>query len=73
VVDSDPVIVERILRNLVSNAVRYTERGRIVVGYRRRGPRLAEAEASGLLLLHKPVPKGKLRAAIANLTKSGGR
>ena len=29
--------------------------------------RLVEAQASGLLLLHKPVPKGKLRAAIANL------
>ncbi len=29
--------------------------------------RLAEAQASGLLLLHKPVPKGKLRATIANL------
>jgi two-component system, sensor histidine kinase len=41
VVDSDLVLVERILRNLVSNAVRCTERGRIVVGYRRRGPRLA--------------------------------
>jgi two-component system, sensor histidine kinase len=27
VVDSDPALVERILRNLVSNAVRYTERG----------------------------------------------
>jgi two-component system, sensor histidine kinase len=35
--------------------------------------RLAEAEASGLLLLHKPVAKGKLRAAIANLKRSGGR
>jgi two-component system, sensor histidine kinase len=35
--------------------------------------RLAEAEASGLLLLHKPVPNGKLRAAIANLTRSAGR
>ena len=32
---SDPVLVERILRNLVSNAVRYTERGRVVVGCRR--------------------------------------
>jgi two-component system, sensor histidine kinase len=41
VVDSDPVLVERILRNLVSNAVLYTERGRIVVGCRRRGPRIA--------------------------------
>ena len=29
--------------------------------------RLAEAEASGLLLLHKPVSNGKLRAAIFNL------
>jgi signal transduction histidine kinase/CheY-like chemotaxis protein len=37
VVASDPMFVERILRNLVSNAVRYTERGRILVGCRRRG------------------------------------
>lgn len=29
--------------------------------------RLSEAQASGLLLLHKPVPHGKLRAAIGNL------
>jgi signal transduction histidine kinase/ActR/RegA family two-component response regulator len=36
-VRSDPVLVERILRNLISNAIRYTERGRIVVGCRRRG------------------------------------
>jgi hypothetical protein len=34
---------------------------------------LAEVEASGLQLLHKPVPNGKLRAAIANLTRSVGR
>ncbi len=40
-IDSDPVLVERILRNLVSNAVRYTERGRILVGCRRRGSMLA--------------------------------
>ena len=36
VVRTDPVLMERILRNLVSNAVRYTDRGRIVVGCRRR-------------------------------------
>ncbi len=29
--------------------------------------RLVEAQASGLLLLHKPVPNGKLRAAVVNL------
>ena len=34
---SDPILVERILRNLVSNAVRYTAQGRVLVGCRRRG------------------------------------
>jgi signal transduction histidine kinase/CheY-like chemotaxis protein len=33
---ADPAFVERILRNLVSNAVRYTRRGRILVGCRRK-------------------------------------
>ena len=32
---SDPALVERILRNLVSNAIRYTNHGRVVVGCRR--------------------------------------
>ncbi len=36
VVRSDPVLLERIVLNLVSNAVRYTVRGGIVVGCRRR-------------------------------------
>jgi two-component system, sensor histidine kinase len=34
-VQTDPVLLERILRNLVSNAVRYTDNGRVVVGCRR--------------------------------------
>jgi signal transduction histidine kinase/CheY-like chemotaxis protein len=37
IVDCDPVLLERILRNLVANAVRYTDHGRILVGCRRRG------------------------------------
>lgn len=37
VVSTDPILLERILRNLVSNAVRYTDRGRVLVGCRRRG------------------------------------
>ena len=41
VVLSDALLVERILSNLVTNAVRYTERGRILVGCRRRGSTLA--------------------------------
>ncbi len=36
-VDSDPVLLERILRNLVANALRYTRQGGVVVGARRRG------------------------------------
>jgi two-component system, sensor histidine kinase len=39
-VRSDRVLLERILLNLVSNAVRYTERGGIVVGCRRSGDAL---------------------------------
>ena len=35
-VDSDPVVLSRVLSNLVANAVRYTEHGRIVVGCRWR-------------------------------------
>jgi signal transduction histidine kinase/CheY-like chemotaxis protein len=34
---SDPALVERILSNLISNALRYTERGRVLVGARRLG------------------------------------
>lgn len=36
----DPFLLERILRNFISNAIRYTERGGVVVGCRRVGERL---------------------------------
>ena len=39
-VRSDAILLERILLNLVSNAVRYTARGGVVVGCRRRGEQL---------------------------------
>jgi len=34
---SDPVLLERILRNLVANALRYTNEGGVLLGCRRRG------------------------------------
>ncbi|GGF72348.1 hypothetical protein GCM10011332_27910 [Terasakiella brassicae] len=37
---SDPLQFDRILRNLIANAVRYTQSGRILVGARREGERL---------------------------------
>ncbi|MBF0332578.1 MAG: PAS domain-containing protein, partial [Alphaproteobacteria bacterium] len=39
-VASDPVLLQRVLRNLIENAIRYTRKGGIVVGCRRRGDRL---------------------------------
>ncbi len=36
-VDTDPNLLRRLVQNLVSNAVKYTRRGRVVVGVRRRG------------------------------------
>ena len=36
-VESDPAILGLILRNLVSNAIRYTERGGLLIGCRQRG------------------------------------
>jgi signal transduction histidine kinase/CheY-like chemotaxis protein len=36
-VSTDPILLERILRNLVSNAIHHTATGRILVGCRRRG------------------------------------
>jgi signal transduction histidine kinase/CheY-like chemotaxis protein len=36
-VHTDPALLERILRNLASNALRYTKRGGVVIGCRRKG------------------------------------
>ncbi len=37
VVDSDPIFLRRIAQNLVSNAIKYTHRGGVAVGARRKG------------------------------------
>jgi signal transduction histidine kinase len=37
---ADPLLVERVLRNLVSNAIRYTHDGSVLVSCRRRGGQL---------------------------------
>ena len=34
---TDPQLLERLLRNLITNAIRYTERGGVLLGCRRRG------------------------------------
>jgi signal transduction histidine kinase/CheY-like chemotaxis protein len=40
-IQSDPVLLERVLRNIAVNAVRYTESGGVLIGCRRRGERLS--------------------------------
>lgn len=40
VVYGDPILLERILRNFIANAVRYTDRGGLLIGCRRIGQRL---------------------------------
>jgi PAS domain S-box-containing protein len=39
-VATDPTLFERILRNILSNAIRHTEQGRVLLGARRRGSTL---------------------------------
>ena len=54
---SDPVLLERIMRNLVANAVRYTDRGKVVLGARRSaGTIRIEVWDSG-----RGIPKDKHR------------
>lgn len=39
VVESDPTFLRRVAQNLVSNAIKYTDRGGVLVGVRKRGGR----------------------------------
>jgi len=66
---ADPLLVERIMRNLVSNAIRYTVDGSVLVSCRRRGDRLmlqvwdtgpgiAEGEQSKVFEGFYQVPNG---------------
>lgn len=49
VVRSDPAMLERMLRNLTANALRYTEKGGILIGCRQRGGRVRiEVRDSGI-------------------------
>ncbi len=38
---SDALLLERAIRNLLSNALRYTDQGRVLIGVRRRGPKIS--------------------------------
>jgi signal transduction histidine kinase len=62
---SDPVLLERLLRNLLVNALRYTDRGRVLLGCRRHGDRVAVVVAdSGI-----GIPADKLEAIFEDFTR----
>jgi signal transduction histidine kinase/CheY-like chemotaxis protein len=57
-VRSDPLLLERILLNLISNALHYTRRGRIVIGCRSRGAEVDIVVAdSGIGIAADHLPK----------------
>ena len=57
-VRTDPRLLEQMLRNLVSNALKYTEHGRVLLGCRRRGDTLRiEVWDTGI-----GIPDGELQA-----------
>ena len=58
IVHSDPTLLEQMIRNLLSNALKYTEHGKILLGCRRHGDRLRiEVWDTGL-----GIPQGQLKA-----------
>ncbi|WP_281262059.1 PAS domain-containing hybrid sensor histidine kinase/response regulator [Azospirillum thermophilum] len=68
-VRSDPAHLERILRNLLENALRYTPRGRILIGCRRRGDAVrVEVWDSGL-----GIPADRLCDIFEEFTQLGDR
>ena len=56
-VRTDPALLRRILQNLVCNALRYTRRGKVLIGCRRRGSRvLVEVWDTGVGIAEDQIP-----------------
>ena len=68
-VHSDPVLLERILSNLISNAIRYTPSGCVLIACRRRGEQLRiEVRDSGI-----GIPAEKQELIFQEFTRLGNK
>lgn len=57
-VRSDPHLLDQMVRNLLSNAIRYTEKGEVLLGCRHRGDRLRiEVWDTGVGIAREDIPK----------------
>ncbi|MBK9116349.1 MAG: hybrid sensor histidine kinase/response regulator [Betaproteobacteria bacterium] len=71
-VRSDAALLERMLRNLVANAIRYTETGGVLVGARRRHGRVAlEVVDTGMGIA--PEHRGRIFEEFYQVRGAGGR
>ncbi|HET8876410.1 MAG TPA: ATP-binding protein [Casimicrobiaceae bacterium] len=71
--DSDPVLLQRILLNVIANALRYTRDGRILIGCRRRGDEAEVIVADtgiGIDAVHLPQVFEEFYTAVP--TQAGG-
>lgn len=67
VVHADPALVDMAVRNLLSNAIRYTDRGGVLLASRRRGARVAiEVWDTGI-----GIPAGQQRAIFQEFHQLG--
>ena len=67
-VETDPALLESVLRNLISNAVKFTSSGKVLVGCRRRGGEVRiEVRDTGM-----GIPRDKIAAAFQEFQRLGG-
>lgn len=66
---SDPVLLERLLRNLVVNAIRYTETGGVLLGCRRRGDQVEVCVVDTGV----GIPEDKRTAVFEDFTRLGDK